>query len=375
MSKNNDLYLLMTLGMSLINWHSNGTLNREIRAYVLLYEKFGISTTIFDFSSYSAWTDHSGLSDFLERNGIRVICLYGNYSGRLRVIKYLSSITIFLMNVWINKSLFIKTNQTKGSHFVTISKIINRKIFFLHRSGYNYSVFTKNIFGLGIKYFLALFESVTSNFICDRIHVASLAEYQSLSSVSRSKTFVLPNWSEKIITDGNRLNHFIFVGRLVGQKNIVQLLENFPINRNLIVVGQGPLRPQLEEIVKRRRLSVIFHERLEHQALLKLIAQSQALICCSEYEGNPKVVIEAIVNEVPVILKSSPGLENLFHENTLGLKFDDFKELKEVINKIEYFKINRAAQLSFVRTHSLDNYITIEADLFHEFKKLNPSEV
>ena len=359
--------LLMTLGMSVLDWRDNGSLQREIQPYKLLFEQYKVTTVIFDFSSESEWAQSHDLRQDLKRHGIEIIVLYGNYAGNIRIIKYITALHRFFIYSKSKKQIIIKTNQTKGSHFVSLLKILNKKIFYLHRSGYDYRMFARKIHGYGIKYLLAKVEKYSSNYISDRIHVATARECYTLPEWIRAKTLVLPNWSDCLTCGIRKSEYLIFVGRLVPQKNIIPLLLNFPVDKKLIVIGDGPLASQVDDIAKSRGLLMTQHHSINHPTLLRLIKQSAALICCSDYEGNPKVVIEAIVNGVPVIIKNSIGLKELFPNNTLGIKFDNFDELTDACSDLENFKIDLKVQALFQRQHSLNHLLETEIKLIQDY--------
>jgi glycosyltransferase involved in cell wall biosynthesis len=367
MSKKIEICLLMTLGMSLLKWRENGSLEREIRPYYCLFKYYGIVTRIYDFSANSAWTNQQNLSIDLINSGIKLVPLYGNYEGENRILKYLFALKNFVTDTVKQRYIFIKTNQTKGSHFATLLKIFKKDVFLLHRSGYDYSTFSRRMFGFGPKYMVALIETCFTNIFSDRIHVATKTELDRLPKRFINKAVILPNWAEKCSTNVKKQNHFLFVGRLVEQKNIIRLLLNFPTDRDLIIVGDGPLHSKVCKIIQDRSLSVIVHTKMEYIKLLNLMKQSKALICCSNFEGNPKVVIEAIVNNVPVIVKNSMGLKDLFRGTSLGIKFDDFIELEEILDKIDEFEFDLEVQDYFQKLHSLNHLLDVEVELINNF--------
>jgi glycosyltransferase involved in cell wall biosynthesis len=100
---------------------------------------------------------------------------------------------------------------------------------------------------------------------------------------------------------------FVSIGRLSPEKNherlvaaFAQVHAEFPTAR-LIIVGDGPLRQQLEQDVARRRLGdsvTVAGQRSNPFAILK---RSDCFVLSSNYEGQPMVLLEAAVLGVPSI--------------------------------------------------------------------------
>lgn len=100
---------------------------------------------------------------------------------------------------------------------------------------------------------------------------------------------------------------FTSIGRLSPEKNHERLVAafaqvhlEFPDAR-LIIVGDGPLREQLEQDVARRQLTdsvTVAGQRSNPFAILK---RSDCFVLSSNYEGQPMVLLEAAVLGVPSI--------------------------------------------------------------------------
>ncbi len=100
---------------------------------------------------------------------------------------------------------------------------------------------------------------------------------------------------------------FVSIGRLSPEKNherlvaaFAQVHAEFPTAR-LVIVGDGPLRQQLEHDVSRRQLDdsvTVAGPRSNPFAILK---RSDCFVLSSNYEGQPMVLLEAAVLGVPSI--------------------------------------------------------------------------
>ncbi len=102
------------------------------------------------------------------------------------------------------------------------------------------------------------------------------------------------------------------VGRLVSAKGLDVLIEALAQARlpgcwELLVVGDGPLRPRLERLVQRHDLDsrVRFLGALDNP--YPVIASSDVVVQASRWEGFGMVVLEALSLGVPVIATQCPG--------------------------------------------------------------------
>jgi glycosyltransferase involved in cell wall biosynthesis len=100
----------------------------------------------------------------------------------------------------------------------------------------------------------------------------------------------------------------VAVGRLVSQKGHADLLDALarPVtgDATLEVIGDGPLRGELETTVRRHGLErrVRFHGRIDdRRRLATLVAGADALVQAAHFEGMPNAVLEALALGTPVL--------------------------------------------------------------------------
>ena len=117
----------------------------------------------------------------------------------------------------------------------------------------------------------------------------------------------------------------IFVGRLVENKGIKLLLQATAKLKaqneklKILVVGEGPLRKEIEKQITNYQLPITMHGwAKDAQEVAKLINQSKILIMPSYNEGGPRVVGEAMACGVPVLATSVGVVPDLIKPGISG---------------------------------------------------------
>jgi glycosyltransferase involved in cell wall biosynthesis len=112
---------------------------------------------------------------------------------------------------------------------------------------------------------------------------------------------------------------FVFVGRLVDQKDLPTLVEaarRVGDGAELWLAGEGPLRGALESMAA--GAPVRFLGQVAHARVPELLRDSRALVLCSNREGVPNVVLEALAHGRPVIATPVGAIPELVHEGVNG---------------------------------------------------------
>jgi len=112
----------------------------------------------------------------------------------------------------------------------------------------------------------------------------------------------------------------LYVGRLSNEKGIEPLLDAWDAGGftgfELVLVGDGPLRPALEQ---RPRPGVRLTGNLSREAVLDRMLRSRALVFPSVlYEGQPMVVLEALGCGLPVLASGLGGNAELLAKDWLA---------------------------------------------------------
>jgi glycosyltransferase involved in cell wall biosynthesis len=136
-------------------------------------------------------------------------------------------------------------------------------------------------------------------------------------------------------------NYIVTLGRLSKEKGHIYLIQAFAkINKSdwtLHIIGDGPMRPELEDLVKKLKIEdkVIFHGHLKDFSLI--FSESKIFVLPSLSEGFPNALIEAM--SVPLACISSdciagPGDIISNNENGMLVKPANVEALAGALNKL-----------------------------------------
>ncbi|MBU4143084.1 glycosyltransferase [Patescibacteria group bacterium] len=129
-----------------------------------------------------------------------------------------------------------------------------------------------------------------------------------------------------------------YMGRLSYEKSIDQVIRAFAlINKkipdlNLMLIGDGPERKNLEKLAKNLNLnpSIIFTGSLFYNGdLVRALQANDLFISASKNENMPLSVLEAMAVALPMVLVKEKGLAELIKENINGFftKTDDSADI------------------------------------------------
>jgi len=179
------------------------------------------------------------------------------------------------------------------------------------------------------------------------------------------------------ITEGNPDDHvLIYVGRLSDEKQIDHIrpaLEAVP-NTRLVVVGDGPARPYLEEHFA--GLPVKFMGYMRGERLSQAYASADVFVFPSRLETFGLVVVEAMAAGLPVVASRVGGVTDVVQEGKNGYTFEsgDVETLVEGVRKIAVSRDNIERMGRYARQYAetqswesmMDEVIEIYADLIAE---------
>jgi glycosyltransferase involved in cell wall biosynthesis len=143
---------------------------------------------------------------------------------------------------------------------------------------------------------------------------------------------VIPNGIDLAPFDGSpqpEPDRVLFVGRLAPQKRpelavraLAELRRLRPESR-LDVVGDGPLRPQMEALISSERVHDTVRLLGTRADVPQLLTRASCLLLTSRHEGCPLTVIEAMASGVPVVSVPVGGVPELVVDRETGLLAGD----------------------------------------------------
>jgi len=142
--------------------------------------------------------------------------------------------------------------------------------------------------------------------IIDADYVRERAQLGLFESLIESPEDELPGWATALASDDD-VTTFVTAGRLTVEKNHARLIRAFarvhsrhPATR-LIIMGGGPREGALRALVQRLRLddSVFLTGSLRNPH--PVMVRSDCFVLSSDYEGQPMVILEALILGLPVV--------------------------------------------------------------------------
>ncbi len=123
-------------------------------------------------------------------------------------------------------------------------------------------------------------------------------------------------------------DYFLYFGRLSGEKGLFTLLESMRLlsksRVNLWIVGDGPLRDELELYTRTFKLSnITFLGARFGKELRDIVEKARFVVVPSEwYENSPLVIYESFATGKPVIGANIGGIPEFVDEGVNGYLFD-----------------------------------------------------
>lgn len=142
----------------------------------------------------------------------------------------------------------------------------------------------------------------------------------------------------KNIFCNKQLIKFITVGTLKDVKAYDYLIIVFSSvikiipNSKLIIIGEGPLRNKLENLIEKYSLKNDVYLIGKKKNPFKYLARSDIFVLTSKYEGFPNVIIEAMACNLPIISTNcKTGPKEILGNGKFGILVNplDFEELKK----------------------------------------------
>lgn len=158
-----------------------------------------------------------------------------------------------------------------------------------------------------------LLQSVVRKWVDTVICVSSDIQKGASERLPGKRVLYVPTGVDsEIFSDSGmpRKEQLVVVGRLVWQKGLEYLLDAVKLvvalkpDVRLLIVGDGPLRGEVEESIEAMGLSknVTLTGVLPHSEITKLLNESRVFVLSSVSEGLPRALLEAMACGTPVVV-------------------------------------------------------------------------
>jgi len=191
----------------------------------------------------------------------------------------------------------------------------------------------------------------------------AMARYvESRHGVSARNVRVIPNYvlTDQFSPDETEpvANRLCFVGRLSEEKNLTSLVKALAgLEAELFLIGDGPLRRDLQGLATALDVRVSFLGNRPHLALPSILRQCSIFLLVSPHEGHPKALLEAMSCGLAVIGADAPGIRELIrHGETGWLCGTDPESIREAVRNLMARPELRASMGRNAREYVLENF-------------------
>ncbi|MEJ7591485.1 MAG: glycosyltransferase [Planctomycetaceae bacterium] len=144
--------------------------------------------------------------------------------------------------------------------------------------------------------------------------------------------------------------------RLSPQKAPLDVVEAFDelrrldptghVHRKLVFVGDGPLLPAVEKLIRKRRLEDHVHLLGWRSDVASVMKAATVLVLASKWEGLPNVILESQAAGLPVVASAVDGCLEVIDEGRTGRLFPpgDTQRLAHILQELLVSKTSIDAQ-------------------------------
>ena len=119
------------------------------------------------------------------------------------------------------------------------------------------------------------------------------------------------------------IRDLLFIGRFMPEKNISTILQACQkANATITLLGKGPFKKKMVALAESLSIDAHFIDYMPNEKIPNLMRNHRMFILASHFEGNPKVLLEAMACEMPCIASNIPEHRDLILHEKEGLIAD-----------------------------------------------------
>jgi len=376
------LLLLLERGMSIRKWVELGQWSRELTIYSKLAEKIG--EVIFYSYGYQEDEILKGYPTLFIISKSNKLWKYipPNFSRRLNRFW---DVWNLIANKELLKSIdIIKTNQFIASQWGSILRNTFKKKLVI-RMGFYYTYMwdmglisheakkflkiTPNKFFVEKKYF-TLADGIITTSYSGRQYI--LKKYK----IPPQKVLHLFNYVDCEVFRPLDINEkridILYVGRLHERKNLKMLIEaisKLNFSPTVLFIGKGREKEDLLRLAQQKNVSLEIIERVDNYKLPIYYNMSKLFVLPSYYEGNPKVLLEAMACGNVVIGTDVPGINDVIVDGETGFLAELSsrslaEKIRDALLNYDHYRdtVGRKAREFILETSNLDRLIDKEVE-------------
>lgn len=365
MEPEKNIAVFFTHSVSLELWDQRGMFSREVKFYEELARGVG-----------EVWFFTYGRDD--TRFASRLDASIRIFPKRLPVPDLVYGLLLpFLYWRELSRVNAIRIHQMAGAIPALITHWLLRKPLIV-RAGFQWYTFASRQGASHLKlWFIALIETLSYRSARAIVHTTQQdADFVAKRyRVNTSKLHVIPNYVDtdlfKPMSIEKQPRTICFVGRLEKQKNVRALIEAMKdVDGTLVIYDNGSLKSELEELARALHVNAQFRGRIANEELPIALNACDIFVLPSFYEGNPKVLLEAMACGLPVVGTDVEGIKSVIEDGQTGLICQTNPEsIRHAINSLLTdpalrARLGEAARHLILQSSSLKQTIQAESVLY-----------
>lgn len=377
-SRYGSMALFFTKGVSLVDWNSRGLLSREKIIYEELIEKRVFSEVFW--ITYGS-KDSELLIELKEKKlineGIHVLPKPSLFKGRFGnlLFSFLSPLIFYRV---LSTTSLLKTNQINGCWSALIAKFIFFKPLFL-RCGFILSK-SESLWGRKSNITINLMK-VVEKISFNLSDCASVTNYEDRNylvgnlgikaKITVNHSFIDTDRFKENSSFHTAKDELLFIGRLSEEKNLIKIIEAAKLNEKKVFII-SPDSSKIEDLLNRTKeigAKIEYLGSFQNKDLPGQINKYKYFILCSESEGLPKALLEAMACKRVCIGTDVVGINSLLQEDSTGFlsettSVDDISStIRRTLKSERKEEIRENARRLIEKEYGFENFYKTEIDL------------